>query len=364
MGTRPEIIKFAPLISALGGDPRFAPTIVSTGQHKSMNEQTFSAFSIDPDHELALMKENQTPNAFLSAALSELEPLLAEIKPQAVIVQGDTTSALAGALAAFHLQIPFAHLEAGLRTFSLEAPFPEEMNRSLISRIAKLHFCPTKRAAENLKSEGLREGIHVTGNTVVDAVVSMKQMLDDQLITVDKVVDQLISNGNKLVLVTGHRRENFDGPLQALCHTLRKLHDEFLDISIVYPVHRNPKVQDTVLTELQGASRIHLLNPLNYPSLLSLIQHSILIITDSGGIQEEAPTFGTPVLVTRCSTERPEAIETDCARLCPLDNPDYLFQNAKNVIEDSSTWQIKAENPFGDGQASQRIKELLADYFI
>ena len=360
MGTRPEIIKFAPLIALLQKDPRFKPVIISTGQHQSMNTQAFSAFSLTPDHELALMKENQTPVSFLSIALAALEPLLSRLSPRAVIVQGDTSSALAGALTAFHLQIPIMHLEAGLRTFSMEAPFPEEMNRSVISRIASLHFCPTKRAAKNLEEEGICQGVYVTGNTVVDAAALTVQKLDEKLLRVDDGILDLVSRNKKIVLVTGHRRENLDGPLSVLCNVLGKLHNEIEDLCIIYPLHKNPKVRDTVSSSISNTPRIHLLDPLDYPSLIYLIRHSTLIITDSGGIQEEAPTFCTPVLVTRCSTERPEAIETDCARLCPLDDPELLYVSAKKILENPDTWRPNGRNPFGDGQASKRIVDIIA----
>lgn len=354
VGTRPEIIKTAPVIEAIKAQARLVPYIIFTGQHDSMAEQAFNAFNISPDVNLSLMKENQSPNQLLGELLPALEKLLIQVRPLGVIVQGDTTSALGGALASFHLKIPLAHIEAGLRTFDFSSPFPEEMNRVLISKLSNLHFCPTLSAQNNLIKEGYKENIFVVGNTVVDALEKMKNIPPT-----DNQVKELISSTNKILLVTGHRRENFDRPLKNLCQCLVKLGEVISDLSIIYPVHLNPEVQKVANQELVNRKNIFLLPPVDYPSLLALIKQSSLIITDSGGIQEEAPSFGVRVLITRKFTERAEAVEAGCAEIVSLDNSEDIFNRALAELISPSLFPRTKKNPFGDGQAAKRIVEII-----
>jgi UDP-N-acetylglucosamine 2-epimerase len=366
LGTRPEIIKLAPVLFALRSTGKIEPKIIFTGQHSSMAEQAFEVFEISPDIDLKVMSPNQTPNTVLGALLPKLEQTFKDLSPCGVIVQGDTTSALAGALASFHLKIPIAHVEAGLRTFDLHSPFPEEMNRSLISKLANIHFCPTIRAVENLNQEGIKENIWITGNTVVDALLYINTLLEENKVIISENLKSLCEKSREIILVTGHRRENFDRPLLNLCEALKQIALANDSVEIVYPVHLNPNVQGPVHKTLAGISRIHLLNPLSYPELIYLLKHCTLVISDSGGIQEEAPSFNKRILVTRNHTERPEAIEANFATLVSLDDPSELKTTALNELNISKnkacsrqfTFKTKA-NPFGDGNAAKQIATAL-----
>ncbi|MFN8390674.1 MAG: UDP-N-acetylglucosamine 2-epimerase (non-hydrolyzing) [Bdellovibrionota bacterium] len=359
LGTRPEIIKLAPVILALRESKICQPIVIFSGQHQSMAEQAFAAFDLKPDVNLALMQVNQTPNSFLGALLPALENVLSGNRPNGIIVQGDTTTALGGAICGFHLKLPIFHVEAGLRTGNLHSPFPEEMNRVLISRLADLHFCHTERARQNLEGEGIRTGLHVVGNTVVDALMLIAQRLATGKLTVQPEVANLRLKSNRVLLVTGHRRENFEGPLKNLCRVLSRLAEEIPELEIIYPVHLNPNVHDTVHAELGKTERIHLIPPVNYPSFIALMTIASLIVTDSGGVQEEAPSLGKRVLVTRSTTERPEAIDVGCSEVFPLDEPDALFARAKELLQNSSQRQVPMSNPYGSGTAGIRIRELL-----
>jgi UDP-N-acetylglucosamine 2-epimerase (non-hydrolysing) len=360
MGTRPEVIKFAPLVEQISSCSEMSPLVIYTGQHAEMAEQVFSAFDIKPDISLDLMQDGQTPNQFLSRLLIALEPYLEAEKVDGLLVQGDTTSALGASLTAFHQGVRVAHVEAGLRTFRKDAPFPEEMNRCVIGQIASLHFCPTNRAEQNLKLSGIEQQVYVTGNTVIDAALSMKSRIDAGLVAVDADVEALCRTPFRKVLVTGHRRENFDRPMRNLCSVLRTLRDRFSDIEIVFPVHLNPRVKGLIEEELKQEQRIHLVSPLDYPSLLALMSESSLIVTDSGGIQEEAPSFGVPVLVTREVTERQEALEAGLALLAPLTNTKDLLDAATDVLSGDSPIVAK-DNPFGDGKAAKKIVEIIRE---
>ncbi len=362
VGTRPEIIKCAPVVARLRATGGLRPVVLSTGQHEEMAEQAYRAFGLKPDINLGLMTANQTPLSLLGSLLPKLEAALKSIQPRGVIVQGDTTTALGGALAAFHLALPCAHIEAGLRTFERYAPFPEEMNRSLISVLGDLHFAPTTQAADNLRRAGITSGVYVTGNTVVDALLSVKQRMAEGGVVPDPAVHALPASGKKLVLVTGHRRENFDAPLEALCGVLKQVVHEHSDVEVVYPVHLNPRVRETVLRGLSDTKGVHLLPPVDYPTLVDLISRATLIVTDSGGIQEEAPSFGVPVIVTRVSTERNEAVAAGVAELIPLSEPSRLRERIIHYITHPDRRTIP--NPFGDGHAAERIVKLLNDSWL
>ena len=359
LGTRPEIIKLAPVIQALKDSGSFSPLVIFTGQHREMGYQAFKPFSITPDIDLQLMEDNQTPNSFLAKLLPALESVLKEKKPVGVIVQGDTTTALGGALCAFHLQIPVAHVEAGLRTHRLDSPFPEEMNRTVVSRIADLHFAPTKKAAANLANEGVTRHVHTVGNTVVDALLWTKSQLDAGALSIDEQVIRLGLETKRFVFVTGHRRENFDLPLRNLCAVLLQLTETFSALEIVYPVHLNPNVCQLVQRELRQKERIYLLAPVDHPTAVHLMKHAALIISDSGGIQEEAPSLQTMVLVTRATTEREEALEAGVAKLCPLERPAALYQTAVTLLLTKKSLTGSNINPFGDGTASKQILSIL-----
>ncbi|HQH25978.1 MAG TPA: UDP-N-acetylglucosamine 2-epimerase (non-hydrolyzing) [Oligoflexia bacterium] len=364
MGTRPEIIKLAPVIEALSRSRILRPLIISSGQHELMAQQAFSTFKLKPDINLRLMTDNQTPNSFLSRLLEQLGSHLSSLELGGCIVQGDTTTTLGGALTAFHHKLPLAHIEAGLRTYRMDSPFPEEMNRVVVSRMAQLHFCPTQTARDNLASEGITQNVFTTGNTVVDAALAVDARFASNDLTLDPALAQLASHQRRLVLVTGHRRENFDGPLESLCRVLKEIRDKIQDIEIVYPVHLNPKVTATVNRVLRNETRINLIPPVDYPSLIWLIKHAVLIISDSGGIQEEAPSFGVRVLVTRSTTERPEAIGAGCAILAPLEDPEKLLQLALSELAAARTAaNQKLSNPFGDGHAAARIVKILEEHW-
>ncbi len=360
VGTRPEVIKLAPLYRELEASSYFNAVLIASGQHQSMAKQAFRAFQLEPHTDLGLMDENQTSNSFLSKLLASLPEVLEKHKPDLVVVQGDTTTSLGAAIAAFHLQIPVAHVEAGLRTADLASPFPEEMNRSVISRIATLHFAPTQRAMETLAAEKVAGDSFMVGNTAVDAVLWMNDLLESGAVKSTANLESLKGPSNqRLVLVTGHRRENFDQGLENLCSCLLQMRDEVEDIHIVYPVHLNPRVQDVVRTRLSKQERITLCDPLDYPSMVEVLKSSSLVITDSGGIQEEAPSFGKKVLVTRSCTERQEAIAAGTATLCPLDSPQELLATAKAALLEEGTLS-GIDNPFGQGDTSKQIVEILA----
>jgi len=361
LGTRPEIIKCAPLIAQIEKEPGIKPLIIFSGQHKELAEQIFKTFNITPDVNLELMKENQSPALLLSSAINGLEKTLGYSKISACLVQGDTTTALAGALSAFHLKIPVIHLEAGLRTHTPYSPFPEEMNRSLISRIADIHLCPTPLAAENIKKEGINKNIFITGNTVVDAALNIDKKIYKGEIEISSELAEILSKYKRTVLITGHRRENFNDPMKNLCKAILSLSENFFDIGFIYPVHPNPNVKKTIETHLSNKTNINVIDPLDYPDLIHLIKKSDLVITDSGGIQEEAPSFGTQVIVTRESTERPEALECGAAILCKLENELDLIEHAKNLLENENQPQVT--NPFGDGKASEKIVEIIRSHY-
>jgi len=356
-GTRPEVIKLAPVFWKLELSPSFEAEFISSGQQRELSAQAFEIFDIKPGIDLALMEENQTPEDFLSKAIKFFSAVFKARNIEAVVVQGDTTTALAAAISAFHLKLPIAHVEAGLRTGDNGSPFPEEMNRSLISKLTSLNFCPTQGAAKNLKSEGVDNKVFVTGNTVVDSALWCREALSESRFEAQGCVPK----ESPFILVTCHRRENFDGPLDLLCDTLLELGDKIEGVRIVFPIHLNPNVKDKVESKLDQAKNVDLVPPQAYPQMIDLVSNARLIITDSGGLQEEAPSFGTPLIVTRESTERPEAIEAGVAELVPLSNRKELMDKITSLLEQGD--RPKIANPFGDGQAATRIVNLLENHW-
>jgi UDP-N-acetylglucosamine 2-epimerase (non-hydrolysing) len=364
LGTRPEVIKLAPVIHALKARPdRFETIVCSTGQHREMFDQAMAGFELKADHDLGLMTPGQTLAGITSLAFSAVDAVLAKMQPHALLVQGDTTSAMVGAMCGFYRKVTVGHVEAGLRTGDIYSPFPEEVNRCVIGKVAALHFAPTQRSADHLLREGTEPSrVHITGNTVVDALAWMRQRLPEGAPAElpSSVVQQIAAH--RLILVTGHRRESFGGGIEGICMALRQLAEEFPDAYIVYPVHLNPNVQQPVRSLLSEHPRISLLPPVAYPTLLWLMERAHLILSDSGGIQEEAPSFGKPLLVMRDTTERPEVLDAGCAKLVGTQS-EVIVREARQLLSDSTAWQAMAgkQNPFGDGRASERIADVLAD---
>ncbi len=355
VGTRPEAIKLAPIIKGLESYPDEIQSIVClTAQHREMLDQVLDLFEIKSDYDLDLMSERQTLPSLTASVVKSVTNVLEEVHPDIVLVQGDTTTAMASALASFYKQISVGHVEAGLRTDDRYNPFPEEMNRRLVSQLASLHFAPTKTAVNALLRERIPSDIvFLTGNSVVDALQYMVSNL--------KPVDLGLSlRGDKLMLVTAHRRENFGSPIQNICLALREVAKNNADIDIVYPVHLNPNIQEPVYRLLSNCPGIHLLPPLDYMSLVSLMAKSYIVLTDSGGIQEEAPALGKPVLVMRTTTERPEAVEAGTAKLVGVETQD-IVGNAGLLLHNQAEYQrmATAVSPYGDGRAAERIVGIL-----
>ncbi|MFL6275160.1 MAG: non-hydrolyzing UDP-N-acetylglucosamine 2-epimerase [Blastocatellia bacterium] len=358
MGTRPEAIKMMPVVRELNRrHDLFDHLLVATGQHREMLDQVLAVFGQRPDIDLDLMQHNQSLGGFAARAMAALSELFTEIKPDAVLVQGDTTTVTIAALAAFYQGIRVGHVEAGLRSFDLHNPFPEEMNRKLAGSLSDMHFAPTEGARRNLLREGVpTENIFVTGNTIVDALRSIPldgPFTDARLNEVDF--------DRRVLLVTAHRRENHGLPMHAICDGLRAIIDRFADVEIVYPVHLNPNVRQVVMQQLGGLPRFHLVEPVGYTDLLRLMRRSHFILSDSGGIQEEAPSFHKPVLVLRDTTERPEVIECGAGRLVGTD-AERIFEEAALLLSNVKAYEqmSRTENPFGDGRAAERIVEVLA----
>ncbi len=361
-GTRPEAIKMAPVVKAFAAHADFETQICVTAQHRSMLDQVLSLYKIIPDYDLNIMTNNQSLSSILSHVINGLESILIQFKPDVVLVQGDTSTTFAASLAAFYKKIPVAHIEAGLRTHHIYSPWPEEMNRQLTTRIAQLHFAPTIIAKDNLLQEGVtEEKISITGNTVIDALLETVNYIQSQPAILLAMQQQFpfLEDHRKLILVTSHRRENFEEGLQQICHALRHLAQRD-DVQIVYPVHLNPHILQPVNQLLAHEENIYLLTPQDYLPFVYLMMKSYLILTDSGGIQEEAPSLGKPVLVVRDTTERPEGISAGTTKLVGkvalsiIQEVEELLTN-KNSYEKMSM----ASNPYGDGKAASRIVERL-----
>lgn len=361
-GTRPEAIKLAPLVVALRAEPSVQHTTCVTAQHREMLDQVLATFGITPEFDLNLMKANQTLSDVTSAVLQGVCQVTEQVKPDWLIVQGDTTTAFAAALAGFYNKVRVAHVEAGLRTGNIYSPWPEEVNRRLVSQLTTVHFAPTRTAADNLLREGTDPAtICVTGNTVVDALqwVDKRLSTDSDFSRKSHAPFKSIDRSKKLILVTGHRRENFDGGLGRVCEALRQISDR-RDVEIIYPLHLNPKVRVAALSTLGNRPNVHLIEPLDYAPFVALMRMSYFILTDSGGIQEEAPSLGKPVLITRETTERPEAIAAGNARLIGTSISE-IVAGASSLLDDPSAYSrmSRVANPFGDGKASYRIIERL-----
>jgi UDP-N-acetylglucosamine 2-epimerase (non-hydrolysing) len=359
IGTRPEVIKMAPVIRALNARPRdFSVTNVLTGQHRDMCAPYLKLFGLRTHHDLAIMRKGQSLDGIVERILHRLPPILNEAEPDVVLVQGDTTSAFAAALAAFHRGVPIGHVEAGLRTNDKLNPFPEEMNRRLVGALAELHFAPTPQAAANLKREGIESSrIFVTGNTVIDAMRIVARRNTSLRKT---ALAEVEFQRHRVLCVTTHRRESFGLPLQGTLGALRQLVERYDDIEIVLPVHYNPNVRGDVLRLLGDLPRVHLVEPLPYELFVQLLTRSFLVLTDSGGIQEEAPGLGKPVLVLRETTERPEGIKAGTAKLVGTD-PARIVRTAARLLDDPKAYRKMAQavNPYGDGQAAERIANIL-----
>jgi UDP-N-acetylglucosamine 2-epimerase (non-hydrolysing) len=357
-GTRPEAIKLAPLVKELQKDKKnFKVEICITAQHRHMLDQVLDTFKIHSNFDLDVMRKDQTLFDVNVKVLRGLENLLQRRKPDLIFVQGDTTTAFVSALAAFYCKIPIAHVEAGLRTYDKFAPFPEEMNRRLISHLADFHFAPTKKAAANLLREGISlNKIIVTGNTVVDALLLALKM--NPMVNIP--VLNKVKKGNKIILVTAHRRENFGNPFKNICIAIKEIIKRNSDIEIIYPVHPNPNIKVPADEILGSIDRIHLIAPQDYLPFVHLMEKSYLILTDSGGIQEEAPALGKPVLVLRGKTERPEVIEAGTARLVGTDTQ-KIIKVTEMLLTSTKEYKKMAigKNPFGDGKASHRIYKFL-----
>ncbi|WP_421864813.1 non-hydrolyzing UDP-N-acetylglucosamine 2-epimerase [Motiliproteus sp.] len=362
-GTRPEAIKMAPVVKALQRQDHFDARVCVTAQHRQMLDQVLSLFEIEPDYDLNLMRAGQTLTDITCAVIQKLEPILKDFKPDLVLVHGDTTTTFAASLAAFYQQIEVAHVEAGLRAGNIYSPWPEEANRKLTGALTRYHFAPTEQARQNLLNESVaQDTIHVTGNTVIDALLWVRDKIGADPSISSRFAQQFdfLDPQRRLLLVTGHRRESFGGGFEQICEALLQL-SERDDLQIVYPVHLNPNVQEPVKRILAQADRVHLIEPQDYLPFVYLMQRADLLLTDSGGIQEEAPSLGKPVLVMRDTTERPEAVEAGTVRLVGADR-DRIVEGVNRLLDDVDLYQAMsvAHNPYGDGQASERIRTILA----
>lgn len=353
-GTRPEAIKMAPLVKALDKEPKTESIVCVTAQHREMLDQVLEDFKIVPDYDLNIMKAGQTLEDITVRALTGIGEVIREVKPDIVLVHGDTSTTFAASLASYYNQTKVGHVEAGLRTYDKYQPFPEEMNRRLTGAIADLHFSPTKMAKENLLKENIDEnGIFITGNTAIDA---LKTTIDDSYVfTVDEL-NKIDFKNKRVITITAHRRENLGEPLKNICRAFRRIADDYEDVEMVYAVHKNPAVSNTVHEILGGHERIHLLDPLDLRDMHNLMNRSYLVMTDSGGLQEEVPSMGKPVLVLRNVTERPEGIEAGTLKLAGTDE-NTVYGMAKQLLDDKEEYRkmAVAKNPFGDGNASERI---------
>ncbi len=365
-GTRPEAIKMAPLVRALDSAESIDSKVCVTAQHREMLDQVLELFEIQPEFDLDIMKSGQSLNDVTSRILLGLKPILESFKPDVVLVHGDTATTLSASLAAYYQQIAVGHVEAGLRTQNIYSPWPEEGNRKLTGALATLHFTPTRTSVENLKQENIIDGVHITGNTVVDALLLVKDKLenDSELSRQLDVKFSLIDPRKKMILVTGHRRESFGGGFENICQALKEIAVNNPDCQVVYPVHLNPNVQEPVNRLISDVDNIHLIEPQEYLSFIYLMNRSHIILTDSGGIQEEAPSLGKPVLVMRNTTERPEAVSAGTVKLVGTDK-DVIVREVETLLHDQDAYltMSRAHNPYGDGQACARIVDIIKERF-
>lgn len=363
-GTRPEAIKMAPLVLALQEDSRFNSLLCVTGQHREMLDQVLDLFALVPDFDLNLMKPGQDLTDVMTGVLQGMRQVLLESMPDIVLVHGDTATTFAATLAAYYQQTPVAHVEAGLRTGNLYSPWPEEANRKLTGALASLHFAPTQQSAANLLAEGVAaDMVHITGNTVIDALLKVVARIDQGGSVAAALLAQFpfLDSSRRLILVTGHRRESFGGGFERICEALRRTASAFPDVDLVYPVHLNPNVREPVNRLLHDLTNVHLIEPLDYLPFVYLMSRSFLILTDSGGLQEEAPSLGKPVLVMRDTTERPEAVEAGTVELVGTD-VERICERLSVLLTDGAAYErmSRAHNPYGDGKACGRIVDILA----
>lgn len=353
-GTRPEAIKMCPLVNELKSRKEFNTVVCVTGQHREMLRQVLDTFNVKPDFDLAIMKQGQTLFDITNGILSKINDVLAEVKPDVVLVHGDTTTTFATALACFYCQIPVGHVEAGLRTYNIYSPYPEEFNRQAVGIVARYNFSPTEMAKNNLLREGKSEDtIFVTGNTAIDALKTTVKS--------DYTHPELEwAKGSRLITITAHRRENLGEPMHHMFRAIRKIMDEHDDVKAIYPIHMNPIVRKAAEEELGGCDRIHIIEPLDVLDFHNFMERSYLILTDSGGIQEEAPSLGKPVLVMRDTTERPEGVKAGTLKLVGTDE-ETIYQNFKTLLENKEEYEkmSKASNPYGDGTACKQIADIL-----
>ncbi len=375
-GTRPECIKMAPVVFELARSQKLEPVFLATAQHRQMLDQTLSVFGIQPDHDLNLMQPGQTLADLTGRVITAVSDWCQREKPDALLVQGDTTTVLASSIAAFYARIPIGHVEAGLRTGNMQSPFPEEMNRRLTSPLATWHFCPTDISRENLIRESIpSSSIHITGNTVVDALLWVRDRLEASGVTLQSVaaatkipaefVQRFMQpKDSRWILVTGHRRESFGGGFERICESLAELSRLFPDVGILYPVHLNPNVREPVSRLLGKNPSIALIEPVDYLQFVWLMNRCTFLLSDSGGVQEEAPSLGKPVLVMRETTERPEGVAAGTCRLVGTD-PDRIITEARLLLDDETEYRRRSAlaNPYGDGKSSQRIRHVLEDAF-
>lgn len=366
-GTRPEAIKMAPVVQALRKQADIQTLVAVTAQHRQMLDQVLGLFGIVPDDDLDLMQANQGLSELFGRILNGMSEVIDRRKPDLVLVHGDTSTTLATAMAAFYARVPVGHVEAGLRTGDMGAPWPEEMNRRLTTPLSSLHFAPTLRARDNLLAEGVApDGVHITGNTVIDALLTIVEKIrsDTQLEQALNAGFPFLDPDKRLVLVTGHRRENFGAGFEEVCQAIRTIADRG-DTQVIYPVHLNPNVQEPVNRILGKQAGVHLTMPLDYLPFVHLMSKADIIITDSGGIQEEAPTLGKPVLVTRDTTERPEAVEAGTVRLVGADSSVICSETFRLLDQPALYCEMaRAANPYGDGQAAHRIAAIIAEAHV
>ena len=358
-GTRPEAIKLAPLIKTMEKSRKIQPLICVTGQHRQMLRQVLKFFQIKPQYNLRIMRKGQTLSGLTARLLNKLDKVISKIQPDYIIVQGDTTTAFCGALAGYYRKVPVIHIEAGLRSGNKYSPYPEEVNRALIGHMADFHFAPTKSAVENLRKESITKNVFAVGNTVIDALFwGLKKIKQDNKKYEKKF--SFLSKDKKIILVTGHRRESFGVQFEQICQALKEIAVKHKDMQIIYPVHLNPSVQKPVYKILKGVKNIHLLKPLAYPQLLWLLNKCHFVLTDSGGIQEEAPSLGKPVLVMRKVTERQEGIKAGNAKLVGT-NRKNIVSNVEKLLANKALYNkmSKAGNPYGDGKAGIKIARIL-----
>lgn len=360
-GTRPEAIKMAPLVHALQKSDTLESIVCVTAQHREMLDQVLDIFDIKPDYDLNIMQPRQTLALITEKSLHGLDEVLEQAQPDIVLVHGDTSTTFAGALAAFYHKIPVGHVEAGLRTYDKYSPFPEEMNRKLVGQIASLHFAPTVRNRDNLAREDIAQGVSICGNTVVDAI---HMTVKNDFAFRDEQLKALDFPNNRVVLVTAHRRENYGEAMENICRAIAELSAAYPDVHFVYPVHLSPYVRETAEKFLGGNERIHLIHPLAVDEMHNLMARCYLIMTDSGGLQEEAPSLGKPVLVLRRETERPEAIEAGTVKLAGVDR-ETIVSLARELFDDPAAYAAMAHavNPYGDGKACERILQAIEHFF-